>query len=143
MAILALWISRDRTHYAMLRKLDGCYSYTSNGCGSGIVAVESDKAAVATMQVRVDSWLFLPDSAKMPMKRVGPITSPVRIKKGPTYLDGPGAWEVIVNLPVYSAKLAYKAWCKLPEFADFDGRIYRKGGMKAADCTAYYRSKGK
>jgi len=143
MAALAMWVSRGGAHYAVLHKSDGCYSYTGNGCGGGLGAVESDEAAVAIMQARVDSGYFLPDSAKLPMKRVGPVAPSVRIKSGPTYLDGLDVWEVVVSLPVYSGKLAYKAYNALPEFADFDGRVYRKAGFRGADCTAWFRSKGK
>lgn len=66
----------------------------------------------------------------------------LRIVSGPTrceHLRG-DVFEVIVNLEVYSSKLALRAWYKLPEFIEFNGRTYRKGGMKASDCTAYYRS---
>lgn len=136
MAILAMWISRDGTYFAMLRKLDGCYGHIGSDCGGSLGAFASDEEAIAVMQAQVDS-------AKILMERVGPIAPPIRVVSGPTYLDDFGAWEVTVNLPVYSDKLAYTAWCALPEFADFDGRIYRKGGMKAADCTACYWSRGK
>jgi len=95
------------------------------------------------MQARVDSGYFLPDSAVMPMKRVGPIEMPVRVVSSPTYLDDFDAWEVVVHLVVDSDNLPHTAWRKLPEFADFGGRIYCKGGFHVADCTAYYRSKGK
>lgn len=143
MAVLAMWISRGGAHYALLRKVDGCYSYSGNGCGGQLGAVDSDDAAVAIIQARVDSGYFLPDSAKTPMKRVGPIDLPVRVKVGPTYLPALDVWEVTVSLPVYSAKLAHKAWRELPEIADFDGRVYRKSGFRGSDCTAWYRSKGK
>ncbi len=69
-AVLARWESRGRAHYVELRKSSGCYSYTGNGCGDGLGAVESDQAAVAIMQARVDSVHFLPVNAKLPMKRV-------------------------------------------------------------------------
>ena len=143
MAMLAMWISRGGAHYVILRKSTDCYSYAGNGCGGSLGAVESDEAAIAVMQARVDSGYFLPDSAKAPMKRIGPIKSPVRVVVSPIYLDDFDAWEVVVHLAVYSGKLAHAAWHKLPEFADFDGRIYRKGGFRASDCTAWYRSSGK
>lgn len=143
MAVLARWESRGGAHYVELRKSAGGYGYTGNGCGGSLGAVESDQAAVAIMQARVDSGYFLPDDAKLPMKRIGPIEEPVRVKSGPTYLPGVDAWDVQVDLAVYSAKLAAAAYAKLPEFADFDGRIYRKAGMYAPDCTGRYRSEGK
>jgi len=67
----------------------------------------------------------------------------VRIKSGPTYLDGPDVWEIIVNLPVYSAKLAGAAFDKLPARVVIAGRTFTKAGMRANDCVAWYRSKGK
>lgn len=70
MVVLARWESRGGAHYAVLHKSAGGYSYTGNGCGGGLGAVESNDAAVAIMQARVDSGYFLPDSAKVPMKRV-------------------------------------------------------------------------
>ncbi len=70
LAVLARWKSRGGAHYAELRKSAGGYSYTGNGCGGGLGAVKSGDAAVAIMQARVDSGYFLPDSAKVPMKRV-------------------------------------------------------------------------
>ena len=143
MVVIAGWESRGGAHYAGLHKSAGGYSYVGNGCGGSLGAVESDEAAIAIMQARVDSGYFLPDNAKVPMKRVGPIEAPVRVVSGPTYLAVPDVQEVVVNLPVYSDKLAYKAWCKLPEYADFGGRIYRKAGFRGVDCTAWYRSKGK
>ncbi len=80
MAVLAMWISqRGAYHFAFLRKVDGCYSYSGNNCGGRLGAVESDGAAIAIMQALVDSGYFLPDDAKMPMKRVGPIEAPARI----------------------------------------------------------------
>jgi hypothetical protein len=66
----------------------------------------------------------------------------LRIVSGPTrckYTSG-DVFEVIVQLETYSSKLAYRAWVKLPEFTEFNGRTYQKGGMKASDCTAYYRT---
>lgn len=57
-----------------------------------------------------------------------------------THLVDSNVWEIVVRLPVYSSKLALSAYHKLPDFVDFDGRAYRKGGMKSSDCTAYYRS---
>jgi len=68
----------------------------------------------------------------------------LRIVSGPTRCEHLAGivWEVIVHLEVYSNKLALRAWHKLPEFTEFDGREYRKRGMKASDCTAYYRASG-
>jgi len=134
MAVLARWESRGGAHYVELRKSAGGYGYTGCGCGGSLGAVESDQAAVAVIQARVDSGYFLPDNAKLPMKRVVPIVS------GPTYNDVVGAWEVTVSLMVYSDKLASQAFNVLPEYLNVDGHVYRKGGMKAADCTAWYRS---
>jgi len=138
-----MWVSRGGAHYAILHKSGDYYSYRGNDCGGRLGPVESDEAAVAIMQARVDSGYFLPGSAILPMKRVGPIKSPVRVVSGPAYLDDFNAWEVVVDLAVYRAVLTCAAWRKLPEFADFGGRIYRKGGFHAADCTAYYRSEEK
>lgn len=143
MVAIARWESRGGAHYAVLHESNGCYSYTGNGCGGGLGAVESREAAVAIVQARVDSGYFLPDSAKVPMKRVRGVKLPVRVVLGPTYLDGLDVQEVVVHLAVYSGKLAHAAWRKLPDFAEFDGRIYRKHGFRAADCTAWYRSEGK
>lgn len=143
MVVIARWESRGGAHYVELRKSAGSYGYTGRNCGGQLGAVESDEAAVAIIQARVDSGYFLPDSAKVPMKRIGPIEAPVRVISGPTYLDVPDVQEVIVNLPVYSDKLAYPTWRKLPEYVDFGGRIYRKAGFRSADCIAWYRSKGK
>jgi len=64
----------------------------------------------------------------------------LKIVSGPTRCDHVAGFEVIVRLEVYSSKLAFQAWAKLPDFTEFDGHTYRKGGMKASDCTAYYRS---
>jgi len=143
MVAVAMWISRGGAHYAILHESDGCYRYTGNGCGGGFGAVTSKEASLAIMQARVDAGYFLPDDAVLPMERVGGIELPVRVISGPTYLGGVDKWEVIVNLAVYSDKLAYAAWRKLPEFADFGGRVYRKSGFRGRDCTAWYRSKGK
>lgn len=142
MNVLARWESRGGAHYVELYKFAGGYGYTGNGCGGTLDAVESDEAAVAIMQTRVDSGYFLPDSAKVPMKRVGGLDPKVRVKSGPTYLSALDVWDVQVNLSVYSAKLAAAAYARLPEFVDFDGRIYRKAGMFAPDCTAWYRARG-
>ena len=60
------------------------------------------------------------------------VSGPIRCK----HLER-DVFEVIVSLEVYSSKLALRAWNKLTEF---NSRTYRKGGMKASDCTAYYRS---
>ncbi len=72
-----------------------------------------------------------------------PLPANIRMVSGPTFcthLAASDVWEVIVRLPVYSSKLAMDAFNKLPEYVDLLGRTYRKSGMKASDCTAYYRS---
>jgi len=77
---------------------------------------------------------------------IGPIMSlppEVRIRTGPVYLAGPAVWEVVVNLPVYSPKLAFRAFLALPDTIEIDGRIYCKAGMRGADCTAWYKTKRK
>jgi hypothetical protein len=74
-----------------------------------------------------------------------PLPPNIRIVSGPTrcaHITDSEVWEIVVRLPVYSSKLAMGAFNKLPEYADLLGRTYRKGGMKASDCTAYYRSGG-
>jgi hypothetical protein len=66
----------------------------------------------------------------------------LQIVSGPTrcdFLEG-DVFEVIVRLEVNSSKLALRAWAKLPEFTEFNGHTYQRGGMKASDCTAYYRT---
>ena len=141
MIVLARWKSRGGAHYVELRKSADCYSYRGNGCGGSLGGVKSDEEALAIMQAQVDSGYFLPDRAKLPMERVGPIASSARIVKGPTHYACSGVWEVIVSLPVYSDKLAAGAYAKLPEYADFDGCIYRKHGFRGSDCTAWYRFK--
>lgn len=133
MAVLALWESRYGIYYMLLRKLDGYYHYRGNGCKGTLGPVKSDEAAVAIMQARVGPW----------MERVGPIESPVRVKSGPSYHSGSDYREVVVSFPACSYMLARRVFNRFPEFADFDGRIYRKGRFHAANCTAYYRSKGK
>ena len=143
MNVLARWESRGGAHYVELHESAGGYGYTGNSCGGGLGAVESNEAAIAIMQARVDSGYFLPDNAVVPMKRIGGLDPKVRVKSGPTYLSALDVWDVQVNLPVYSAKLAAAAYARLPEFVDFDGRIYRKAGMFAPDCTGRYRSRGK
>lgn len=70
MTVLARWESRGGKHFAELHKSVSGYSYTGNGCGGSLGALESDGAAVTVMQTRVDSGYFLPDSAILPMKRV-------------------------------------------------------------------------
>jgi hypothetical protein len=103
----------------------------------------TDAQAVAIMQARVDAGYFLPDSAKVPMVRVGPILSKVLIVAGPTYFDdltGNAFWEVIVGLPVCNALLVRTVFNELPQYADFDGRVYCKHGVEESDCIAYYRS---
>lgn len=143
MIVLAMWESRGGAHYAMLHTSAysvGNYGYRGNGCGGSLGAVASDEEAIAIMQTRVDSGYFLPDNAKTPMKRVGPIAPSVRIKKGPTLYTCSGAWEVIVHLSICSDKSVATAWDKLPEYVDFDGRIYRKQGFRSSDCTAWYRA---
>ena len=66
----------------------------------------------------------------------------LRVKSGPTKVPGHNVWEVEVALLVYSDKLAWKAFRKLPEHAEFDGKTYHKVGMRASDCTAWYRRAG-
>lgn len=56
----------------------------------------------------------------------------VRIKSGPTYLDVPAVWEVVVNLLVYSGKLAAAAYNKLPACIEIAGRTYYKAGWYRA-----------
>ena len=73
----------------------------------------------------------------IPKELIGKFGPDVRIISGPTEC-GSGQ-EVTVSLPVYISKLAYGAFQALPEFIDLDGRVYRKAGMKASDCTAWYR----
>ena len=82
MTALARWESRGGKHWVELHKsicppgrlpCSPSYSYSScNGGGNlGTVrAIDAEKAAVAIMQARVDSGYFLPDDAKLPMKRV-------------------------------------------------------------------------
>ena len=73
---LARWESRGGAHFVGLRKHTGhddstsYYSYTGNGCGGILGTVATDEEAVAILQKKVDSGYFLPDSAKVPMKRV-------------------------------------------------------------------------
>lgn len=72
-----------------------------------------------------------------------PLPPNIWIISGPnrcTHIADREVWEIVVRLPVYSGKLAMCAYNKLPEYVDFSGHTYRKGGMKASDCTAYYRS---
>ena len=74
---------------------------------------------------------------------IKPLPPNIRIVSGPnpcTHITGPKVWEIVVRLPVYSSKLAMAAFNKLPEYVDLLGCTYRKGGMKASDCTVYYRS---
>ena len=66
----------------------------------------------------------------------------LRIVSGPTrckYLAPREIWEVVVRLPVYNDIRAAQAFEALPNTAEFDGHIYRKAGMRASDCTAWYR----
>lgn len=65
------------------------------------------------------------------------------ILSGPTRCKFYDGWEVIVALGVYSDKLAASAFEALPKSIEIDGRGYRKAGMKASDCTAYYRRSAK
>lgn len=132
MAAIARWESRGGAHYVELRKSAYGYSYRGRSCGGSLGAIGSDEEALAVMQARVDSGYFLPDSAKLPMKRVGPLEPSVRIKKGPTFYACSDAWLVIVNLS------ATEAYAKLPKYADFDGRVYRKQGFRRSDCIAWY-----
>lgn len=78
-----------------------------------------------------------------PFVTVEPLPPTVRIAAGPTYLDALDVWEVTVNLPVYSGKLAYRAYRVLPLCTEIDGRVYYKDGMRGRDCVAWYRSRGK
>jgi hypothetical protein len=71
-----------------------------------------------------------------------PIGMALPIVAGPTYLPIPRAWEVTVALPVYSSKLACKAFNRLPDSIDVAGHTYLKHGFHGADCTAWYRRKG-
>ena len=66
----------------------------------------------------------------------------LRVKSGPNKIPGHNVWEVEVSIPVYSSKLAWRAFRKLPDAAEFDGETYHKAGMHAADCTAWYRRAG-
>lgn len=68
--VLARWESRGGAHYVELTRSLAGYGYTGCGCGGCLGAIGSDEAAIAVMQARVDSGYFLPDSAKLPMKRV-------------------------------------------------------------------------
>jgi len=70
MIILARWKSRGGKHYVELHKSAFGYSYNGNNCGGNLDAFASDEAAVACIQELIDSGYFLPDSAKLPMKRV-------------------------------------------------------------------------
>ena len=64
-----------------------------------------------------------------------------RIVSGPTFQPVPQVWEVVVALPVYSPKLASKAYDALPDTLDVSGVTYYKAGMHADDCTAWYRTR--
>lgn len=68
--MLARWESRGGAHWVELRVSNGCYSYAGRDCGGCLGVLESDEAAVAVIQAKVDSGYFLPDSAKLPMKLV-------------------------------------------------------------------------
>jgi hypothetical protein len=71
MIVLARWESRGGAHYAVVSSNNGYYSYRAKGAGGSLSpAIVTDTQAVAFMQARVDSGAFLPDNAKVPMKRV-------------------------------------------------------------------------
>ena len=66
----------------------------------------------------------------------------LRVKSGPNKIPGRNVWEVEVAIPAYSSKLAWREYRKLPVEAEFDGKTYHKVGMRASDCTAWYRRAG-
>ena len=70
MKMLARWESRGGKHWVELHGADGCYSYRGNGCGGSLGRLETIDTAVVVVQAKVNSGYFLPDSAKLPMKRV-------------------------------------------------------------------------
>ena len=70
MAVLARWESRGSKHWVVLRGADGCYSYRGNDCGGSLGRLKTIDDAVVVMQAKINSGYFLPDSAKLPMKRI-------------------------------------------------------------------------
>jgi len=70
MTIVARWESRSGKHWVILQHSVNGYSYVANGCGGSLGPVESGVAAVTIMQEKVDSGYFLPDNAKLPMRRI-------------------------------------------------------------------------
>ena len=70
MTVVARWVSRGGAHYVELTKGPGYYYYRGRYCGGSLGPVPTDEAAVAIIQARLDRGDFLPDKAKLPMKRV-------------------------------------------------------------------------
>lgn len=65
------WESNDRLHYVELRRCPQDYYYTSGfGCGSVCNPNLPVESAVLVIQSMLARGCFLPDAAKLPMKRV-------------------------------------------------------------------------
>lgn len=70
MQVIARWESPKGKHWAELLAFDnGGYCYRGNGCGGNMTAHTLDEAMTA-LQEKVDSGYFLPDVAKVPMRKV-------------------------------------------------------------------------
>jgi hypothetical protein len=68
--IVARWQSRGGAHWVELHAFDnGGFFYRGNGCGGNMTATLDQSAAVAQIQQRVDAGEFLPDAARVPMRR--------------------------------------------------------------------------
>jgi hypothetical protein len=68
MKALARWESRSGKHWVELHHDGVAAIYKADDCG-GCIGVKTEAEAVATMQAKVDSGYFLPDSARTPMHR--------------------------------------------------------------------------
>ena len=69
------------------------------------------------------------------------MTTP-HIISGPTYTPLTRVWEIVVAIPGNSPKAAARRYHHLPDaILHSDGHTYFKTGMRAANLTAWYRTK--
>lgn len=66
---IARWESRHGAHYVELYRDAYGYGYTGNDCGGSLGKFANENTAIERMEAKVKTGYFLPDSAKLGMKR--------------------------------------------------------------------------
>lgn len=70
--LLSRWESTRGAHFVELHSSVMGFAYRGNDCG-GVLKAKTIDGARRELQTKIDSGYFLPDAAKVPMRKVSPL----------------------------------------------------------------------